>query len=365
MDNHFDDYYLLLEVHVLASEEVIRAAYKKLSQRYHPDNGGDETAFLKIQEAYAVLSQAESRKVYFSKWKKQALSQVDSLKQEINHSLYDISFWPSRQKVLEYMFFIKNGKYDIAYDLISEKDKKWLYKKDFVVWQELIGQIHQLMDFDCAIETVSPHQIVFMVKVIEKNMLLNRIEDDYFQRRLIFEKGEWRIYLGDMNIKGIIKKYRQILAINRKNKKTLKRIMPMLEEPFSTKQVSFDSFLLNCEYEYLKYLRYQRPTAMMKLNFCHLTKSSASIEDLEAVIDRLLDKIIRKTDTLCHYDRGVYLLMMPETQAEQCELITQKLKYHLIEARVILKSEDLVIKISAFNATCKSGMDCIKKLISV
>lgn len=68
------NYYELLEVSQNASVEVIRAAYKSLMQRYHPDkNPGDaavaDRASLVVQ-AYEVLSDAGKRSAYDLKLKK-------------------------------------------------------------------------------------------------------------------------------------------------------------------------------------------------------------------------------------------------------------------------------------------------------
>jgi curved DNA-binding protein len=63
-----EDYYKMLGVSKNASKEEIKKAYRKLAMKYHPDkNKGDKEAeetFKKINEAYAVLSNAEKRKQY-------------------------------------------------------------------------------------------------------------------------------------------------------------------------------------------------------------------------------------------------------------------------------------------------------------
>ena len=63
-----EDYYELLGVSKTATEEEIKKAYRKLALKYHPDrNPGDKAAeekFKVINEAYAVLSNAEKRKQY-------------------------------------------------------------------------------------------------------------------------------------------------------------------------------------------------------------------------------------------------------------------------------------------------------------
>ena len=62
------DYYELLGVPRKASAKDIRAAYRKLARKYHPDlNPGDKTAeekFKQIQEAYEVLSDTKKRQMY-------------------------------------------------------------------------------------------------------------------------------------------------------------------------------------------------------------------------------------------------------------------------------------------------------------
>ena len=61
-------YYDRLKVAHDAPAEVIRAAYRALSQRHHPDrNPGDkqaETRFKEVQDAYDVLSDKEKRDKY-------------------------------------------------------------------------------------------------------------------------------------------------------------------------------------------------------------------------------------------------------------------------------------------------------------
>ena len=61
-------YYDILEVSKGSSEKEVRAAYRRLARRYHPDvNRGEadaEARFKEINEAYQVLSDADSRKKY-------------------------------------------------------------------------------------------------------------------------------------------------------------------------------------------------------------------------------------------------------------------------------------------------------------
>lgn len=58
------DYYTTLGVAKNASPDEIKKAYRKLASQHHPDKGGDTQQFQKIQEAYAVLGDAQRRQQY-------------------------------------------------------------------------------------------------------------------------------------------------------------------------------------------------------------------------------------------------------------------------------------------------------------
>ena len=61
------DYYEILGVSKTASKVEIKKAYRKLARKYHPDVSKEDNAeekFKEIQEAYAILSDDEKRKMY-------------------------------------------------------------------------------------------------------------------------------------------------------------------------------------------------------------------------------------------------------------------------------------------------------------
>lgn len=62
------DYYKALGVSKMAKPAEIKAAYRRLARKYHPDaNKGDSSAeerFKEISEAYSVLSDEKRRKEY-------------------------------------------------------------------------------------------------------------------------------------------------------------------------------------------------------------------------------------------------------------------------------------------------------------
>ncbi|MFR3729022.1 DnaJ domain-containing protein [Lacrimispora sp.] len=64
------DYYQILEVTSKATEKDIKAAYRRLAKKYHPDVIKDDPdgnkRMYEIQEAYGVLGDEEKRKQYDS-----------------------------------------------------------------------------------------------------------------------------------------------------------------------------------------------------------------------------------------------------------------------------------------------------------
>jgi curved DNA-binding protein CbpA len=58
------DYYEVLQVHTRAEPEVIRAAYRILARKYHPDHGGDPRRMIALNDAWDVLGDPARRAAY-------------------------------------------------------------------------------------------------------------------------------------------------------------------------------------------------------------------------------------------------------------------------------------------------------------
>jgi curved DNA-binding protein CbpA len=60
------DLYEVLQVHPRAEPEVLRAAYRVLARKYHPDHGGDARLMITLNDAWDVLGDPVRRAAYDS-----------------------------------------------------------------------------------------------------------------------------------------------------------------------------------------------------------------------------------------------------------------------------------------------------------
>lgn len=336
----FKDYFLILQVHFLASDEVIKAAYKRLCQLYHPDKGGELHKFQMIQEAYETLSSEKLRKEYHREWLKHYIHDASFDFNELKPSLYDITLFHVKAILLEYLNRIRKQEFEKAYKLISIRNQDKLFLKDFVLWQKLIAEIHHLLDFDATFESYT-HKgflllVEYKVKVKEFNKIMNHVEEDFFKRSMIFENNSWRVLLSDVDTRSIIRKYKKILALKRKN---IKKYLPKIDENHMTKHVSKKYFLNNCEYERLRYLRYGNPFSLLWIT-----------GDEENDMIEILHYETRALDCYCEYNKDNYLLLLPETDLDKCQIVARKIRdrldkelvYHGIEMSDTLSIKELI-----------------------
>jgi DnaJ-class molecular chaperone len=121
-----DDYYGILELNKNASVDEIRRSFRMLALKYHPDknkNAGSKEKFMKIVEAYEVLSDANGKKNY-----------DESITIKKNTPEYDFSWTPSADfdKVYSYSriknTYVGGGIWDIG-----EKATKGMWKATIIL----------------------------------------------------------------------------------------------------------------------------------------------------------------------------------------------------------------------------------------
>jgi len=73
------DYYRVLGILPNAPDEVIKAVYRALAKKHHPDAGGDPKLFRALSEAYSVLSDPVQRHDYDALYTSPYFSETDSV----------------------------------------------------------------------------------------------------------------------------------------------------------------------------------------------------------------------------------------------------------------------------------------------
>ena len=73
MPEEFIDYYELMQISPNAEPQTVVRVFRMLAARYHPDNtqSGDLNIFMRLMEAYKVLTNAEQRADYDVRWQAQ------------------------------------------------------------------------------------------------------------------------------------------------------------------------------------------------------------------------------------------------------------------------------------------------------
>ena len=56
------DLYKILDITKNASSDEIRKAFRKLSLKHHPDRGGNEEEFKKLNRAFEILGDPQKKK---------------------------------------------------------------------------------------------------------------------------------------------------------------------------------------------------------------------------------------------------------------------------------------------------------------
>lgn len=304
------DYFLILQVHYLASDEIIRVAYKKLCQSHHPDLGGKSSDFHDIQEAYDTLMDPLKKEAYTKVWMKQYVHEEHFHLNELKDSFYNITLFHIKKVLINYLECIRDSDYEQAYGLLSQGTRRHLFEKDFISWQNAILKVHQILEFDCFVNQVHTSgnhnpEIWFKVKIKEYNHVLHRVEEDYFERVLVFEDNVWRLKLKAINVKTVIRKYNKIVTLNKKNKKQFHKLLPQFDDHRLTKMLSKKYFISNCEYEWLRFKRYKNIFSILAVS-CH------KLEDA-SILDEVISKETRDIDSFCLYGKSKYYILLPET----------------------------------------------------
>jgi len=115
------DLYAVLGIDHSATSEQIKKAYKKLANKYHPDKGGDEEMFKRINQAYETLIDPVKRQSYdiTGIYEGTDAVHVKSARESIELAVFNII--NQNEANIEYIDIVQTIKQNIHNDLIANK----------------------------------------------------------------------------------------------------------------------------------------------------------------------------------------------------------------------------------------------------
>jgi len=219
MDNTWEDYYKLLQVHYQAEPDTIKNAYKFLSKKYHPDinkNLQSNDIMKKINIAYSILNDVYKRKIYDVEWLQ---------KTQNNHKYLSFHTYNAQLILENYYNNIITNNLKAAYNYISKKDKLNISKFNFIKWQSSVAKIFKLENYkiNFNVEIVNTNNknyeniFNFTILLYEHDILNNKSSRYTVSKTVIYEKGFYGVFLGYTNIKSFIILHKQYKKIALKN----------------------------------------------------------------------------------------------------------------------------------------------------
>lgn len=324
-----DDYYRILQVHFLAEPEVIESAYKRLAKKYHPDmnrNRDTEAMMVKINQAYEVLRDPEQRRKYNLVWKEYYGNASRRDTEPGKTQKMDMQLLGKAKQVMEeYFRCIMDKRYDSAYELLSDHDKKKNPKADFVNWQTAVAKLYHLYGYDCRIcgvhrnRSLSGHiystAVDFNVLVEEYNAVMDLKETGSSAKTAVLEDGSWRIYLGYETLQPLIEKYKELSCLLLQESKIRELADAYGRNDELTGLLNRKGILERLEKEKDRYDRYGNVFSLV-LCIVRLKPESSWQEAKERAIlltCEILRNSLRKTDIIGRWSEDSFLVILPET----------------------------------------------------
>jgi diguanylate cyclase (GGDEF)-like protein len=338
--NEFEDYYKILQVHYLAEPEIIKEAYRRLSKMYHPDvskSKDAEETMKQMNRAYEVLSDPEARKHYYKQWML-AYSGINNrnikAEQQVHTAIVPI------QRVLEqYLGFIAKQKFEAAYDLLSEKDKTNISRKEFIKWQTTVFEVFELKKFQCSFhdfysdfyiqENLYDIVINFNVTIEEMNNVMESMEKHQFSKNVILENKQWRIILGHKELDSMMHKYDELIQLKKKKQSNKRKLQKQTNIDPLSGMLNRRGFLERAKNEQSRYSRYGNPFSII---LCEIDHGDHWLEERIHVIEQvgeLIKSSLRALDISCRWKSKKFLILLPETNYHSSNKVVNKIQFQL------------------------------------
>lgn len=338
------DYYKTLQVHPDAAQEIIDAAYRALSKKYHPDISKHPRAnehMMEINLAYGVLSEPLKRKQYNLELIRAARGNGGFPAKAASAAPPATTTAPApappapkpapppvdrkireqeeANRVLENFFRLTAEEaWEQAYLLLTEMDRNNVPLTDFTEWKDAVNKIYRLGSYHITFfkrfehceygGKVYPLLLQFSVVVREMNQITSQVSEETTQKYMAYDGTGWKVCLGYRDLKPNILKFRYMAqSLPRLNREEL--MMKAIDKiDLLTGLFNDRGFREQAEREILRSQRYGNP---LSLGLIRVEGAGLECEEgipqetrrdgaLSYVAD-VLNKNIRRTDLLARW----------------------------------------------------------------
>lgn len=358
-----DDYYKILQVHILAEPEVIESAYKRLARKYHPDickQPGAADRMKKLNEAYETLRDMAKRREYDNQ--RQKKPEPQQAKAHASPAGYAAVDCPAGAKaaLMQYFDCLKKHEFANAYKLITAMDKSNITEDDFIRWQQSVSRIYSLEEYKLKAEkkeirarlgtSVFDMMIEFSVETVEQNFVMGRLERDQITKKVVQEGNAFRVYVGMGDIRPNIERFE---ALN--NMLLVKSVVNDMAEYYSLKDISTGlynkkGFTEAAQREIMRYARYGNKFSVMlleltPLNLGQAAKNTELMHYTAEWAGRILADNFRKLDIIGRLGDTGFIILLPETDINDCIKAAKKAKRLFEKSPLVFNKKTYTIKL--------------------
>ena len=277
-----------------------------------------------------------TRKQYFIRWIERYSGLNRIQKSHNTAQIVDFSFEPIKSVLIEYLDFISKRKFDSAFELISENDKKNISKKDFIKWQTVVSEVFELKSFECFVQNVYSDikikhcffetVVYFHVKITEINNVMDRIEEDEFSKSVVLENNMWRIFLGYTELGSIINKFNELANLKKQKLTNRKSFQKQSNVDSISGLLNKKSFTEKAENEQIRHNRYGNVFSIILCEIDDCDNWSEIRYNAVRQAAEVINSNLRRLDLSCRWKGKKFIILLPETNSASANIVASKIQ---------------------------------------
>ena len=301
------DYYCVLQVHSEAEPEIIQGAYKRLCKKYHPDVNADPGAsahIRQVNEAWRVLGDPDARRDFHREWQRRHVPHAQTVvrdrivyREVVNP---DAGIYDARRALHAYLEALSTGRLQDAFARVNGKEQARFGYAQFARWQQAVSQLYEMGSFRLHFfkQSLSPPGEEYTVTLWEKDKRTGVVRQCTFTKIVVRERGQWRVFLGYADLDALAA---QLAQEGASGTMAAAQGGPLCR----------DAFMCRLEDEIVRFRRYGR---FFSLSLLMVTPSGLQLSSQTTMAaGQLLQKAVRKADTVAHWEPGCWGILLTET----------------------------------------------------